>query len=302
MIRIERAPAYATVQDSGRRGFLASGVPRAGAMDIPALSTLNAMLGNDARCAVIEWALTGGEMTFERDATFAIGGASAEAKLGGRAIEPWQAHNAAAGDRLSISAPASGRFVYFAFAGGIDTPQVMRSRSTYVPGEFGGVAGRRLRTGDILGIIAPAKRKLHQVSDPLPIDLRPPFEKDTIGYVPRGEAELASKWMISSASDRTGYRLESSTPGQGASMTSEPVCPGVIQLPPDGQPIVLMADAPTIGGYRIAGAVISADLGVLAQRMPGAVVTLERTTVERAQRELERLSERLGDVREWSLG
>ena len=271
-------------------------------MDIPTLHTLNVILGNDARCAGIEWALAGGEIAFEDATTFAIGGASADAAIDGRAIDSWRAHQAAPGETLSIGAPTTGRFVYIAFAGGIDAPEVLRSRSTYLAGAFGGHDGRRLRSGDTLSVNGPARRKRHQVSDPLPVELRPPFAGSTIKFIPRGEAEIAVAWKISAASDRTGYRLESSTVVQGESTTSEPVCPGAIQLPPGGQPIILMADAPTIGGYLLAGVVISADLGVLAQRNPGTEIVLEPTTIEPAQRELERLAERYAGVREWSLG
>ena len=271
-------------------------------MDLPTLHALNALLGNDSHCAAIEWALSGGEIVFEEATTFAIGGAAAALALGGSAIEPWRTCHASSGDSLSIGAPENGRFVYIAVAGGIDTAVTMRSRSTYLPGEFGGMNGRRLRNGDVLSTGDHSKRRRHQVSDPLPVELRPPFEIGVVRFIPRVEADLSREWKISGASDRTGYRLESKVKAAGDSITSEPVAPGVIQLPPGGDPIVLMADAPTIGGYRIAGAVISADLGVLAQRIPGAEVVLDKTSVEFAQRELERLSERLADVREWSLG
>ena len=301
MIRIERASAYATIQDSGRRGFLASGVPRAGAMDLPTLHTLNALLGNESTCAAMEWALSGGEIRFEAAATFAVGGAASALALSGRAIEPWRTTQAEPGDLLSIGAPENGRFLYIAVAGGIDAPKVMRSRSTYLPGEFGGVEGRRLRTGDELALGDQPRRRRYQVSDPLPAELQPPFEIGTVRYVPREDASLPAAWRISAASDRTGYRLDSDMKAAGDSITSEPVCAGVIQLPPGGEPIVLMADAPTIGGYRIAGAVISADLGALAQRLPGDAIKLERITVEAAQRELSRLYDRLASVRDWSL-
>jgi biotin-dependent carboxylase-like uncharacterized protein len=301
MIRILRAPAYATVQDSGRTGFRAAGVPRAGAMDAPALNTLNAMLGNSARCAAIEWALAGGTLAIDAGIVFAVGGAAASATLSGKPIEMWQPHHAAAGDLLELSPPERGRFSYLAIAGGVETPVVMGSRSTYTSGGFGGHEGRRLKNGDVVAIGAPAGKRRHQVSDALPEKLRPPFSLDVIRYVAREGVALARDWKISAASDRTGYRLESDVDADGESITSECVGPGVIQLPPGGSPIVLMADAPTIGGYRIAGGVISHDLGAFAQRVPGDAIALEPVSVEHAQRELERDAERLETVREWSL-
>lgn len=301
MIRVVRAPAYATVQDSGRAGFRAAGVPRAGAMDAPALHTLNAMLGNSARCAAIEWALTGGSIAIDDGIVFAVGGASASMTLSGRPIEMWQPYHASAGDILEVSGPERGRFSYLAIAGGIDTPVVMGSRSTYAAGGFGGHEGRRLKGGDLLTIGATSAKRRHQVSDALPERLRPPVSLDLIRYVARDGVALARDWRISTASDRTGFRLESEESAEGESIPSECVGPGVIQLPPGGSPIVLMADAPTIGGYRIAGGVISHDLGALAQRIPGDAIALEPTSVEHAQRELERDAERLESVREWSL-
>jgi antagonist of KipI len=107
--------------------------------------------------------------------------------------------------------------------------------------------------------------------------------------------------MISPASDRTGYRLTGRTLDGGASITSEPVCAGVIQLPRGGEPIVLMADAPTVGGYRILGAVITADLGAFAQLAPGERISFEPVSVDVAQRELANEAARLDRIREWSL-
>ena len=301
MIRFVRAPAYATIQDAGRRGHLAYGVPRSGVMDAAALHTLNALLGNDAGAAAIEIALTGGEMVFENPHTFAIGGANASIALDGNPLESWSAHRGAAGQTLSIGAPTGGRFVYIAVAGGIDCPVVMGSRSTYLPGEFGGLGGRRIKAGDVISIGNAARRRRHHVSDPLQDDLRPKLGERIVRFIARGESTLERSWRISVASDRTGYRLESEPRETGASIVSEPICPGVIQLPPGGEPIILMADAPTIGGYRIAGTVISADLRIVAQCPPGEEIILEKSTVARAQSELARSSEVFSRVREWSL-
>lgn len=306
MIIVQRAPAYATIQDSGRRGFLASGVPRAGAMDRPALDTLNALVGNDSRAAGIEWALTDGELRFSGHATFAIGGADALVTLHDGALEHYRAYHAADGDVVRIGAPGNGRFLYFAAGGGIDCPVVMGSRSTYLPGGFGGFEGRRLKSGDVLSVAAGTRRRRHQVSDALPADLRPPLQLNRVRFVRRDASSpthsLTGPFTISAASDRTGYRLAGGRIDGGGSIISEPVCPGVIQLPPGGEVIVLMADAPTIGGYRIAGTVITADLGALAQRVPGSEITLEPVTVGEAQREVEARADVIARVREWSLG
>lgn len=303
MITVRKAPAYATIQDIGRRGFMASGVPRCGAMDMRAHRTLNAMLGNDDNAATLEWALTGGEIEISARTVFAMGGARARVTHNDREVEPYRAVSAAPGDVVVIDAPRNGRFLYIAFCGGIAVPPVMRSRSTYVPGAFGGLEGRRLRSGDTFSIETPSERRRHYVADSLPDELRPAVKRNSIRFVPRGASSvLEGEWTISATSDRMGYRLSGRTVDDGASITSEPVCPGTIQLPPGGEPIVLMADAPTVGGYRIVGAVITPDLGSLAQLLPGENANLAVVTVDQAQKEVQHETLRLERIREWSLG
>ena len=299
---LKRAPVYATVQDTGRHGFMSSGVPRSGAMDRLALLSLNAMLGNDARAAVIEWALTGGEIEITAPVTFAFGGADADVAQNAQSIDSYRVHHAAAGDILSIRSIRRGRFLYLAFSGGIDTIPVMGSRSTYAPSGFGGLEGRRLKNGDLLPL-GSASRRRHHVTDALPAELRPPFERSSIRFVEREHsgALAAASWAVSAASDRTGYRLTGERTDEGASIVSEAVSPGVIQLPPGGEPIVLMADAPTVGGYRIAGSVISVDMGVLAQCNPAARVSFEAVSVQVAQRHLAASFEVIERIRDWSL-
>ncbi len=304
MIVVQRAPAYATVQDLSRIGFRASGVPGSGAMDQFALATLNVLIGNERGEAGIELALTGGIFVFDTPIVFAIGGAEASARLAGKQIETYRAYRAAKGEILTVDNPSAGRFLYIAFGGGLNVEPVLGSRSTYMPGGFGGFSGRRLKAGDILSVGVRTSSRRHQVSDSLPMKLRPPIGRDEIRFVPRSDvdpADVAGVYQLSPSSDRTGYRLDGNPRTTGASITSEPVCPGVIQLPPGGEPIVLMADAPTIGGYRVAGGVISADLGILAQKNPGERVELVPISIEKAQRELERLVEVESLVQEFCL-
>ena len=300
MIRVVRAPAYATVQDEGRTGFRSSGVPRAGAMDLQTLRTLNAMLGNPRGLAAIEWAVSAGEIQFEAESVFAIGGADTAIGHRGREIEAWRAHRASVGDVITISAPRRGRFLYVAVAGGIDTRLVMKSRSTYLPGAFGGHEGRLLKSGDVLRIGSTKRRNRPYVNDALPEDLRPKPGGGVIRYIPRDSPFEQSGFTISTACDRTGYRLDTSASIDGGSITSEPVCPGVIQVPPSGQPIVLMADAPTVGGYRVAGAVISTDMSSLAQRAPGEEVRLITCSLADAYTELGREADRIASVEHWA--
>lgn len=304
MIVVQRTPAYATVQDLGRTGFRASGVPGSGAMDRIALSTLNVLVGNDRGDAGIEIALTGGEFVFDSATNFAVGGAGVAATLIRSSIEAYRVYRANAGDILSIEKIVSCRFAYVAVSGGIETPVVLGSRSTYSPGGFGGFNGRRLKSGDKLSVGMRGSVRKHQVMDSLPSSLRPPGETNEIRFIVRpgvDTGEVAGEYRVSLSSDRTGYRLEGNERTGGASVTSEPVCPGVIQMPTNGEPIVLMADAPTIGGYRVMGGVISADLGILAQKNPGESILLMPISVERAQRENDRMAEVETSIEEWCL-
>ncbi|MEO7367803.1 MAG: biotin-dependent carboxyltransferase family protein [Gemmatimonadaceae bacterium] len=305
MIKVQRAPAYATIQDLGRTGFRASGVPVSGAMDRLALTTLNVLVGNDRGDAGIEIALTGGEFVFDSAATFAIGGASVVATLKESAIEAYRVYRTKPGDTLSLGKIVSGRFAYLVVNGGIDTPEVLGSKSTYGPGGFGGFNGRRLKSGDELSVGARKSVRRHQVMDSLPIKFRPAIDTNDVRFIVRpgvSPEDVAGDYHMSPSSDRTGYRLEGNPRASGASVTSEPVCPGVIQMPTNGEPIVLMADAPTIGGYRVMGGVITADLGILAQKNPGDSIVLVPISVERAQRENDRLAEVETLIEEWCLG
>ncbi len=273
-------------------------------MDPIALATLNLLIGNARDEAAVEMALTGGVFVFEAPSTFAVGGAEASATLGDQAIEAYRVYRVAAGDTLVIENNSAGRFLYLTVGGGIDVEPVLGSRSTYLPGGFGGLDGRPLKNGDRLKIGSKKLLRKHVVADALPARLRPAVSKSEIRFVPSSTDsadEVAGSYRLSASSDRTGYRLEGEPRGGGGSVTSEPVCPGVIQLPPGGEPIILMADAPTAGGYRVMGGVISADLGGLAQKLPGDTVTLVPVSIEKARRELERLSEIETLIEEWCL-
>jgi antagonist of KipI len=187
---------------------------------------------------------------------------------------------ASAGTRLEIRPRADHRFLYVAVRGGIDVPEVMGSRSTYLPGGFGGFEGRRLRTGDVL----PVGPALHSglggnvhpriTADPTDTDV-------TIRVTPGPQWErfderaretlLESRFTVSPSSDRMGYRLDGPAiiSGVSATLPSEAACPGAIQIPDGGQPIVIMPDGPTVGGYPKIAVVNSADLRLLAQCLPG---------------------------------
>jgi antagonist of KipI len=298
MITITRAPPYLTVQDAGRKHSRSLGVPRGGAMDLFAIRAANAVVGNSLDDAALEWALGGGGVRFDRDCFFAIGGATARATIAGKVVAPCTTTFARAGDELTVEQITSGRFLYLACDGGIDVPVVLGSRSTYLPGHFGGYQGRVLRSGDSVALgtspdTHPAEG-FHSAAD-----LMPRYESAIVHVTKGTQADLfdesawrtltESDYKISSASDRTGYRLEGPALGNAlGTLPSEVGCTGTIQIPGDGQPIALMADAPTVGGYAKIAVVSEADLPILAQRRPGASIRFQLITIEQSQRALKR--------------
>jgi len=298
MITIAKAPPYLTVQDTGRKHSRAAGVPQGGAMDFFALAAANALVGNSPDAAGLEWSLGGGSIRFDRDTALAISGATVSATLSGRDAAPCTTIYARPGDVLSIETIISGRFLYLAVSGGIDVPVLLDSRSTYLPGHFGGYEGRTLKTGDSI-LLRPEQRQRPVEGFHCAADLMPRYDSGIV-HIIRGTHEdlfdgsawstlTNSTYRVSTASDRTGYKLEGppirNTMG---TLPSEAGCPGTIQVPADGLPIALMADAPTIGGYAKIAVVSEADLPILAQRRPGDEVRFELTTIEQSQRMLKR--------------
>ncbi len=294
MITVVKAPPYLTVQDLGWSDLRSSGMPVGGAMDREALAAGNLLVGNVRDAAAFEWALAGGTMRFERAYTLALTGAEVRATLGGRPVPMRTTVTAAAGESLSIDRIKKGRFLYIAVAGGLDVPPLLGSRSTYVPAGIGGYEGRRLKTGDAVPIGTPPTHapRVGRVAPSSSLD-----EDDEAAIrVVEGpqrrliaddawQAFLGSTFTVSPASDRMGYRLTAPTPivGAPADLPSEPACAGAIQLPPDGIPIVLMADGPTVGGYAKIAVVISADLPRVAQRNPGEMVRFRQISIAHAQ-------------------
>jgi antagonist of KipI len=306
VIAITRAPPYLTIQDMGRMHSRASGVPRGGAMDVFALQALNAIVGNALDSAALEWALGGGTLRFQRDCVFAIGGAHVRASLAGQAVPSFTTWRAQAGDQLTVEQLTAGRFLYIAFSGGIDVPLVLGSRSTYLPGRFGGGNGRMITSDDTLTLgphpTTPAE------GFTCPPELVPRYESAAVRITRGPHADLfdepawhrltETEFAVSTASDRTGYKLKGTAvtdaPGN---LPSDPSCQGAIQIPGDGTPIVLMADAPTVGGYPKIAVVAEADLPILAQRSPGELVRFQLVTVEQSQRALKRRASDLYTIR-----
>jgi antagonist of KipI len=267
-------------------------------MDSFALQALNAIVGNGLDSAALEWALGGGALKFQRDCVFAIGGARARATIAGRTIPAFTTCHARASDELTVEQLIAGRFLYIAFGGGIEVPQILGSRSTYLPGRFGGHNGRMVARDDSLPLGRPP------TSTPAdgftcPGDLLPRYESTAVRITRGTHAVLfdESAWQtlteteftVSTASDRTGYKLQGKgVKGSIANLPSDASCQGAIQIPTEGTPIVLMADAPTVGGYPKIAVVSEADLPIVAQRSPGELVRFQLVTIEQSQRAVKR--------------
>jgi biotin-dependent carboxylase-like uncharacterized protein len=274
----------ATVQDLGRPGHRASGMPLAGAMDRLALAAANLLVGNPPGAAALELTLTGGAWRFEEATLAALAGADMGAALDGLPVAPWSSFRAPAGATLVLGHAAAGVRCYLAVRGGLDVPLVLGSRSTYTRARVGGLEGRALRAGDRLPVgrsdgRAPAPRALARQRVPPcggPIRLRVIVGPQEDRFLPEGLATFfASTYQVSPANDRMGYRLTGPPirHRHGADVITDALLPGAIQVPGSGEPIVLMADAQTTGGYARPASVIGPDLRLLAQARAGDAVT-----------------------------
>jgi antagonist of KipI len=269
-------------------------------MDMFALQALNAIVGNALDSPALEWALGGGTLRFRGDCVLAIGGAHARATLGGRTTASFTTCYARAGDELAVEQLTSGRFLYIAFSGGIDVPGILGSGSTYLPGHFGGCNGRMIVRNDTLQL---GHRPTSVPSDGFtcPPELLPRYESAAVRITRGPHADLfdevawstltETEFTVSTASDRAGYKLKGKRVSDAErNLPSDPSCQGAIQIPGDGTPIVLMADAPTVGGYPKIAVVAEADLPILAQRSPGERIRFQLVTIEQSQRALRRRS------------
>ncbi|MGI4812383.1 MAG: biotin-dependent carboxyltransferase family protein [Janthinobacterium lividum] len=283
MIEILQAMALTTVQDLGRVGYRRFGVGTAGAMDPVALQVGNLMLGNAADAAALEINLFPFRARFLHDTAFAVTGADCRPLLDGKPLMPWWAATARAGQELSLHAPASAARAYVCVGGGIDVPRVLGSRSTQLRGAIGGFHGRMLVKNDVVPAACYTGASIDFGVLPPEAELDAPHSERgtlTLRVIPAGEyasftaasrdAFWRSDWSVTLQSNRTGYRLA----GEGLSlrgaleMRSYGVVPGLVQVPPSGQPIIQMADANVSGGYPKIATVIGADLWRLGQAAP----------------------------------
>lgn len=293
MMGILRPGMLTTVQDGGRMGYQAFGVPVCGAMDWISLARANILAGNDWDEAALEITGMGPSVQFHTDCVFALSGADFSAQLNGTPLVPDCAVLAHKDDILEMGAAKSGFRAYLAVAGGLDIPRVMESRSTCLAAGFGGFEGRALKKGDRIGLRCPQlwmkglpQRKLEPFYDadaPVRVVLGP---QDDVFSDEGMETFFSSEYKLGAQCDRMGCRLEGASialkEGASPNILSDGIVMGSIQVP-NGQPIVMMADRQTTGGYVKLGTVITADLPLMAQKRPGDTVRFEKVTVQQAQ-------------------
>ena len=296
-IVIKKAGIQTSVQDIGRFGSSGMGVQVSGAMDSFSLQVANILVGNKFSDPGLEIAITGPILEFKSDAIIAITGASFELMLDGKLLPMYRPILVFAGSKLSFGTRQKGSRAYLSIKGGFDVPSVLGSSSTNLLEGFGGYYGRVLKTGDELHSKNLANLKISQAYRTGKVFYSPPWgarnlvserlkNPQVIRFIPtefwnklsfRQKKMFTNKeYKVANGSNRMAYRLEGGNivGGQGDEL-SRPTVFGAIQLPPDGNPIVLMADCQTVGGYSVLGVAISYDHLLLAQLAPGDQVGFE---------------------------
>lgn len=300
-IEIKQPGLLTTVQDRGRTGYYHLGIPQGGALDQYSYEIANALVGNQGGEAVLECTYMGPEFTADADTIIAVTGAPVDIFINGEAAPMWTALQVSAGSTVKFGFLTKGVRFYVAFAGGIDVPEVMESRSTYLLGGLGGFKGRKLDAGDKLPLTTSGVFQARTLAE----KYRPEFGDKRQYRVVLGlydhllEEEgiknlLTEEWTLTPVADRSGLRFEG--PGvtwkereQPFGAGSDPsnivdagYAVGSIQIPGGTQPIVLHRDAVSGGGYAMVATVISADMDLLARSQPGTKVNFTRVTVDEA--------------------
>ncbi|WP_342345085.1 biotin-dependent carboxyltransferase family protein [Uruburuella testudinis] len=289
MMRVQAVQAIAHIQDLGRFGLRRFGIGHAGAMDTLALQAGNLLLRNPAGAAALEIALGGISVSFTRDTPFCITGALYEAALDGEPVHSYWRYTARRGQTLTLARAVRGMYGYLCVAGGFDVPEILGARSTDLKAAFGGFQGRCVQAGDEIPLGGDARKLPHIGIAPIPLTNRIHALPSSEYYTFTAEAQQAlwqQGWVLQSSSNRMGYRLQGSRLAllQPLEMLSHAVAFGSIQVPPSGQPIVLMADTQTTGGYPKIACVAAADLGKLAQVRFGGKIYFQTASTGKAAR------------------
>lgn len=294
-IVVENPGIQTTVQDEGRFGYQQFGVSPAGPMDTQSFHLANILAGNRRGESALEITFMGPSLKFEKDNIVVVTGANVSPAVNGEPIPMYQAVLIHEGDTLSFGVATGGSRAYIAFAGGLDVPVVMGSKSTLMRNKLGGVEGRKLEKGDRIGFCSPKTTLPNMEYRKMEPEVFP--QKEITLRVVTGPQDTAFTeeevrkffWYgatVTNESDRMGIRLEREEPLhhiKDGNILTDGVAFGSIQVPTNGQVIIMMADRQTTGGYTKIGTVISVDLPKLAQAQPGYKVHFVRVGIELAQ-------------------
>lgn len=289
-INVKTPGLATTIQDLGRPGFYHLGIPMGGAMDRLSLRAANMLVGNDEGAACLEVVFMGPELEFTEDTLIAVTGGQLPPMIDGEVQETWTTLSLKKGQTLTFDYIRSGARTYIAFAGGIDTPPSLGSRSTYAIGALGGIDGRAIQAGDVLPI--GSESNCIKVGSVVPENLRrSPGNPVQLRVLPglywhrltdaAGKQFFKDTWKVAGEADRMGYRFQGGTPvefvdreppfgaGSDPSNITDACYPyGSIQIPSGTEPIILHRDAVSGGGYFMVGTIISADMDLIGQLQP----------------------------------
>ncbi|MBQ5754569.1 MAG: biotin-dependent carboxyltransferase family protein, partial [Oscillospiraceae bacterium] len=293
-MKVIKSGLQTSVQDLGRYNYQMFGVSPGGPMDKRSFLVANVLVGNEENAAALEMTMMGPTLEFEEATVFAVTGGDFSPRLNGTPIESYRAVAAKPGDKLSFGMLKTGCRGYIAFAGGIDVPEVLGSRSTLIRAQFGGHEGRPLKAGDRL--------KLMKETDTLPCmenrftqpenfsakenTLRVVLGPQDYRFTEKGLATfLGTPYKVGMEFDRMGYRLagEKIEHVTDANIPSDGIAFGSVQVPGNGFPIIMAAERQPMGGYTKIANVISVDMPLLGQMKTGDTIHFEKVTMEQAQ-------------------
>lgn len=286
----------AQIQDLGRVGYSDLGLTNGGPADREAFNWANRLLGNSVNDAMLEVTYGGIKLKANLDTAICVTGAKVSLAINGTDSELWCVHKVKAGDVIELDMPTEGIRSYIAVLGGIQVEKQFGSRATVVREKVGGLTGDKLKAGDALPLVTIPnfpRQRFYLTAEDIPKYSTTITLNVVLGYQQHDFSQLqkrrffSSEYQVSKQWDRMGYRLQGpAIEMKQTSMLSEGIALGAIQVPPDGQPIVLMYDRQTIGGYPKIGSVLSLDLAKLAQCGQGAKVHFRPMTIEQAHNEL----------------
>jgi antagonist of KipI len=294
-----------TVQDLGRYGYSHLGISSGGAADQLAMRIANLLVGNPENAATLEMTLAGATLEFDEESVVALAGGECDCRIGGKSIPMWQAVRGPAREVLTCGGLKTGARLYVAVQGGLDVRPIMGSASTSLAGHFGGIEGRGLRKGDLLSVRKRSGSRARTLKPGAVEELYPrrpirmtrgaqhdwfdPGAFDTL---------LSSSYTVSEESNRSGLRLQGEPipSGVGTQLLTEGVSLGAIQVPQNGQPIILFVDQQTTGGYPKIANVISADMHRVGQLRPRELVRFAEVTIPEAIRLLRKQEQQLKQI------